>query len=116
VGEGDSRNNQDSGNQKAGRSNQLSTSFARSSSCLIVPSEVPTRDQHVAWLACPLQILISRNRKLENSKSIWTVYQAYHETLKGTPEALKYLETRGLKSLGMIEHFRMGFATRTENG
>jgi hypothetical protein len=23
------------------------------------------------------------------------VYQAYHETLKGTPEALKYLETRG---------------------
>jgi DNA primase len=40
----------------------------------------------------------------------------YHETLKGTPEALKYLDARGLKSPEMIEHFRMGFANRTENG
>ncbi len=31
-------------------------------------------------------------------------------------EALKYLEARGLKSPEMIEHFRMGFANRTENG
>ncbi|MCL2660804.1 MAG: CHC2 zinc finger domain-containing protein, partial [Acidobacteriaceae bacterium] len=37
----------------------------------------------------------------------------YHETLKQSPEALKYLESRGLKSSEMVEHFRLGFANRT---
>jgi DNA primase len=37
----------------------------------------------------------------------------YHETLKTTPEALKYLEGRGLKSSEMVEHFQLGFANRT---
>ncbi len=37
----------------------------------------------------------------------------YHETLKQTPEALKYLEARGLQSSEMIDRFQMGFANRT---
>ncbi|MCL2659586.1 MAG: CHC2 zinc finger domain-containing protein [Acidobacteriaceae bacterium] len=37
----------------------------------------------------------------------------YHETLKLSPEAMKYLESRGLKSSEMVEHFRLGFANRT---
>ncbi|HZT02025.1 MAG TPA: toprim domain-containing protein [Steroidobacteraceae bacterium] len=41
------------------------------------------------------------------------VIEFYHETLLGSPEALKYLEARGLGSRELIEHFRLGFANRT---
>ena len=37
----------------------------------------------------------------------------YSETLKQSPEAMKYLESRGLKSPEMIDRFRLGFANRT---
>jgi DNA primase catalytic core len=37
----------------------------------------------------------------------------YTDTLKKSPDALKYLEARGLKSSEMIDHFHMGFANRT---
>jgi DNA primase len=41
------------------------------------------------------------------------VFDYYHATLKESPEALGYLEKRGLKSAEMIERFRLGFANRT---
>ena len=37
----------------------------------------------------------------------------YNRTLKESPEALKYLESRGLHSSEMIDRFRLGFANRT---
>ena len=37
----------------------------------------------------------------------------YHETLKSSPEAVAYLESRGLNSAGLIDRFRLGFANRT---
>jgi DNA primase catalytic core len=37
----------------------------------------------------------------------------YHETLKASPEALAYLERRGIGSQGAIDRFRLGFANRT---
>jgi DNA primase len=41
------------------------------------------------------------------------VVDYYHATLKQSPEALAYLESRGLKSPEMIERFRLGYANRT---
>jgi DNA primase len=41
------------------------------------------------------------------------VVDYYHATLKQSPEALAYLESRGLKSPEMIERFRLGHANRT---
>ena len=41
------------------------------------------------------------------------VIDYYHETLKKSPEALVYLESRGLQSSEMIDRFRLGFANRT---
>jgi DNA primase len=41
------------------------------------------------------------------------VVDYYHETLKQSPEALKYLQHRGLEHPEMIEHFRLGFSNRT---
>lgn len=37
----------------------------------------------------------------------------YHDTLKQCPEALAYLEKRGIRSEEAIERFRLGFANRT---
>lgn len=37
----------------------------------------------------------------------------YHERLKDSPEALAYLERRGLKDAELIERFKLGFADRT---
>src|SRR5690606_28790983 len=44
---------------------------------------------------------------------IASVFEYYHETLKQSPEALGYLEKRGLRSQEMVERFRLGFANRT---
>jgi len=37
----------------------------------------------------------------------------YHATLKNSPDALKYLQGRGLTSTEMVEQFELGFADRT---
>jgi DNA primase catalytic core len=37
----------------------------------------------------------------------------YHETLKGSAEALAYLDKRGIKSVEAIERFKLGYANRT---
>lgn len=41
------------------------------------------------------------------------VLDYYHETLKQSPEALAYLQTRGLNHPELIERFRLGYANRT---
>lgn len=41
------------------------------------------------------------------------VISFYHETLKNSPEALSYLERRGLHSSEMVSRFQLGFANRT---
>ena len=41
------------------------------------------------------------------------VVDYYHETLKQSPEALKYLQGRGLEHPDMVAHFRLGFSNRT---
>ncbi len=37
----------------------------------------------------------------------------YHDTLKSSPEALAYLQARGLDHPELIDHFKLGFANRT---
>jgi DNA primase len=41
------------------------------------------------------------------------VIDYYHECLKSSPEALAYLESRGLQSAELIERFKLGYANRT---
>jgi DNA primase catalytic core len=41
------------------------------------------------------------------------VIDFYHTTLKTSPEALEYLERRGLGNAELIAHFRLGYANRT---
>jgi hypothetical protein len=42
------------------------------------------------------------------------VVDYYHSTLKESPEALTYLQRRGLVSGEMIERFKLGFSRRRE--
>jgi DNA primase len=41
------------------------------------------------------------------------VIEFYHETLLASPEALEYLDSRGLGSMEMIRRFKLGYANRT---
>jgi DNA primase catalytic core len=41
------------------------------------------------------------------------VVDYYHQTLKTSPEALAYLQSRGLAHPELVEHFKLGFANRT---
>lgn len=41
------------------------------------------------------------------------VIDYYHATLKQSPEALAYLQKRGLHHPDVIDHFKLGFANRT---
>jgi len=52
-------------------------------------------------------------RDADNRALLLQVASYYNGTLKRSPDALKYLERRGLQSSEMIEHFRLGFANRT---
>ena len=49
----------------------------------------------------------------DGQQTLRDVVGFYHETLKNSPEALRYLESRGLVHPEMIDHFRLGFANRT---
>jgi DNA primase len=48
----------------------------------------------------------------DDQQTLREVVSFYHETLKESPEALRYLESRGLAHPEMIEHFQIGFANR----
>jgi len=53
------------------------------------------------------------SRDADDRALLREVVSYYNETLKQSPEALKYLEARGLKSSEMIDRFQLGFANRT---
>jgi DNA primase catalytic core len=73
------------------------------------------------WKASNTAVKISTVRKLappiavqaEDREVLRQVVEFYHESLKESPEALRYLEARGLKHPEMIEHFKIGYANRT---
>ncbi len=49
----------------------------------------------------------------EDARLLRQVVDYYHQSLKASPEALAYLQKRGIGSREAIEHFRLGFANRT---
>jgi DNA primase catalytic core len=52
-------------------------------------------------------------READDRLLLKQVTDYYNETLKQSPEAMKYLQSRGLTSSEMIDRFRLGFANRT---
>jgi DNA primase len=52
-------------------------------------------------------------RDADDRVLLMQVVDYYNDALKQSPEALKYLASRGLKSPEIIDHFKLGFANRT---
>jgi DNA primase len=74
------------------------------------------RCEHPA-LAAPsrraMQLAAPFDASGEDSQVLRQVVDYYHDTLKQSPEALKYLQSRGLDHPEMIDRFRLGFSNRT---
>ncbi|UPG14061.1 CHC2 zinc finger domain-containing protein (plasmid) [Pseudomonas aeruginosa] len=51
--------------------------------------------------------------ELEAAALLQSVAEFYHGNLKQSPEALAYLEARGLNHPELIEHFQLGYANKT---
>ena len=56
---------------------------------------------------------LSLSTKADDQVLLTRVIDYYHQALKKTPSALKYLEKRGLVHPELINHFKLGFADRT---
>jgi DNA primase catalytic core len=80
------------------------------------------RADHLPLAAAPIQpVKIGTVRKLpppvardaDDQVLLLQVTDYYNETLKQSPEAKKYLASRGLTSPEIIDRFKLGFANRT---
>ncbi len=49
----------------------------------------------------------------DDAQLLRDVVNYYHETLLQSPEAIAYLESRGLHDVELINHFQLGYANRT---
>jgi DNA primase catalytic core len=77
---------------------------------------------HLPLAAAPIQpVKVGTVRKLpppvereaDDRLLLMQVVTYYNETLKQSPEAMKYLQSRGLTSPEIIDRFKLGFANRT---
>jgi DNA primase catalytic core len=83
--------------------------------------ELLRNDPSLAATASPTPAKRSVTRKLDapftpnedDQAALNQVIGYYHETLKQSPEALAYLEKRGIRSEEAIERFQLGLANRT---
>ncbi len=74
---------------------------------LVASSSRPVKRCTVPKLSSPVSL------DADDRVLLLEVIEYYHETLLQSPEALAYLEKRGLKSSEMMTHFKLGYANRT---
>jgi hypothetical protein len=67
---------------------------------------------HVVRQATTTKLPSPITQDADDQQTLRDVVRFYHDTLRESPEALRYLESRGLTHPEMIEHFRLGFANR----
>jgi DNA primase len=79
----------------------------RTDPALAASSTATVKRSSVTKLPTPL------NLDAEDQSLLMQVVGYYHETLKQSPEALAYLEKRGINHPELIAHFRLGFANRS---
>ncbi|MFL1547387.1 CHC2 zinc finger domain-containing protein [Pseudomonas sp. O39] len=60
-----------------------------------------------------LPSLAAGSSDLEAAALLRSVAEFYHANFKQSPEALAYLESRGLNHSELIEHFQLGYANKT---
>jgi DNA primase catalytic core len=75
-------------------------------------SSLAAGNGHVVRQATTTKLPSPITQDADDQQTLRDVVRFYHDTLKESPEALRYLESRGLTHPEMIEHFRLGFANR----
>ena len=71
------------------------------------PVKAPVKASTVRVLAAPVALDADEHALMHQ------VVDYYHQSLKQSPEALGYLQSRGIGSAEAIEHFKLGYANRT---
>ena len=61
----------------------------------------------------PLTSAATPQDDVDDAQQLQQVMDYYHETLKASPEALAYLQDRGLTDPELISHCQLGYANRT---
>lgn len=79
----------------------------------LLRSDIPVGGSHTVKFATVRKLPPPVDRSADDAAMLEQVVAYYHETLKQSPEALKYLESRGLTDAQMIGEFRLGYANRT---
>jgi DNA primase catalytic core len=74
---------------------------------LAASTTTPVKQSTVRKLPTPL------DATAEDQALLHRVVDYYHETLKQSPDALAYLQKRGLQGDELIAHFKLGFSNRT---
>ena len=90
-----------------GRASAASAGCARAANDLPVSAGSIVRQSTKPKLAAPV------NADADDAALLQQVLEYYHSTLKQSPEALAYLQSRGLHHPELIDHFQLGFANRT---
>jgi DNA primase len=89
-------------------------SFRHAVELLLQRAGTPSAPPHLAPLVptpkgAPKGTLVD----VDDQALLRQVVDYYHETLQTSPEAIAYLESRGLNDVALIDRFRLGFANRT---
>jgi DNA primase len=85
----------------------LKSDVAAASSPLAANSDAPVKKATVPKLAAPVSV------SADDQTLLREVVDYYHDTLQQSPEALAYLDSRGLNDPELIAHFKLGYANRT---
>lgn len=69
--------------------------------------------RHLPSLAAGSSPSAAATSEVENAALLRSVVEFYHANFKQSPEALTYLESRGLNHPELIEYFQLGYANKT---
>jgi DNA primase catalytic core len=79
----------------------------------LLRADVPVGESALVKVASVRKLPAPVDRDVDDAAMLGQVADYYHETLKQSPEALKYLAARGLTHPELIDTFRLGYANRT---
>ncbi len=84
-----------------------STLLSTSTSSLVAATSTAIKKSTTPKLASPL------SENADQQTALQQVIAFYHQTLKENTEVQDYLKQRGLDSVELIDHFKLGYANRT---
>ncbi|MGH8033146.1 MAG: CHC2 zinc finger domain-containing protein [Luteimonas sp.] len=79
----------------------------------LLRGDAPLTAGHVVKQATVRKLVAPVDVDADDAALLAQVIDYYHTTLKQSPEALAYLDQRGIRSDEAIDRFRLGFANRT---